>query len=256
MRPSGPLQIPAVVILLILVGSAMHLQFNPISIFKDLGNSAVIIQELLSFDVTVADKVAFAIVETIEMALIGTVIGFILAVPASLIAAKNTSPIYLSIFVKGIINILWSIPALLSAIVLVVVVGLGPTAGILALALYTLGFSGKYLYEIYESQNPSAYDVVKVAGAGRLQVMRYVTLPEASPYLVSQFLFMLSYNIKNSSILGLVGAGGIGFYVIHYLESLQYGKASMFLLAVVLTIIAMDWLSTRLRRQLAKEHSP
>jgi len=145
------------------------------------------------------------------------------------------------------------VPALLYAIILVVVVGLGPTAGIFALAVYTIGFSGKYLYEIYESQNPSAYDVVKATGANRLQIMRYVTLPEAIPYLTSQFLFMLSYNIKNSSILGLVGAGGIGFYIIHYLESLQYGRASMFLLAVVLTIIAMDWLSTKLRRRLAKD---
>ncbi len=239
-------------IILILVGSIIHLQFNPISIFNNLGNIVIILEEFSYIDISVYDKVILALLETLEMAFVGTAIGFIIAIPISLFAAKNISPSYISTFTKGLINFLWSLPTLLYAIILVIVVGLGPTAGILAIVLYTIGFSGKYLYEIYESNNPSAYEVMSVVGASRLQTVRYVTLPEASPYLMSQFLFMLSYNVKNSSLLGLVGAGGIGFYIIHYLESIQYGKATLFLLAVTLIIISMDWVSTKLREKIVK----
>ncbi len=249
MNPSRA-HLPWIVILLILLGSAIHLQFNPVAVFKDLGNSGVLAREFLAFDFSVGDKVFLAIVETVEMALIGSAIGFGLSIPVSLVAAKNASPIYFSVVARGVLNLLWSIPALLWAIVLVAVVGLGPTAGIMAIALFTIGLSGKYLYEIYESQNPSAYDAIKVIGASRLQMVRFVTIPEALPYLASQFLFVLSYNIRESSILGLVGAGGIGFYIIHYLESIQYSKASTFILAVLITIFAMDVLSTKLRKRL------
>ncbi|MDQ3967286.1 MAG: ABC transporter permease subunit, partial [Thermoproteota archaeon] len=139
------------------------------------------------------------------------------------------------------------------AIVLVSIAGLGPTAGILAIMAFSIGLSGRYLYEIFESQNPSAYDLVKAIGAGRLQIVKYVTIPEATAYMSNQFLFILTYNVRESAILGLVGAGGIGFYLILYLESLQYGKASLFIIGIVVITLAMDYLSTRLRNKIVSQ---
>jgi phosphonate transport system permease protein len=237
-------------IALVIIGSSIHLNFNPVSVIQDASNSGVIIAELMQVDFSVAGRVLQSIIETLEMALIGSSIGFAIAIPAALVASRNIAPFYLSAAFRGILNVFWSIPPLLWAIILVSVAGLGPTAGILAIALFSIGLSGKYLYEIYESQNPSAYDLVKVVGAGRLQMIKHVTIPESLPFMSNQYLFILSYNVRESAILGLVGAGGIGFYMMHYLESLQYGKVSLFIIAIVAVTLLMDYASTRLRNRL------
>lgn len=239
-----------IAILLIVVGSSIHLNFNPISVFQDISNSGEILAELMQVDFSVADKVLQSVVETLEMAVIGSSIGFAVSIPAALVSSRNIAPFYLSVIFRGIINTFWSIPPLLWAILLVVVAGLGPTAGILAIALFSIGLSGRYLYEIFESQNPSAYDLIKVVGAGRLQMIKYVTIPESLPFMSNQYLFILSYNIRESAILGLVGAGGIGFYLTLYLESLQYGKVSLFIIAIVALTLIMDYISTRLRAKI------
>lgn len=237
-------------LILIIIGSSVHLGFNPLSLIDDSNNGYIIMQELLAIDFSVADKVFYAVIETLEMATIGSSIGFALSIPAALLAARNLSPFFISIIFRSIVSILWSIPPLLYAILLVAIVGLGPTAGILAIALFVVGLSGKYLYEIYESQNPSAYDVMNVMGSTRLQKVKYVTLPEASPYMSNQYLFLLSYSVRESAILGLVGAGGIGFYIMQYLESLNYGKAALFILAILIITIGMDYLSSKLRNKM------
>lgn len=237
-------------ILLVIIGSSIHMGFNPLSIIDDASNGYIIVQELLAIDLSVSDKVFYAVIETMEMAIIGSSIGFALSIPSALLAARNISPSVISIIFRGMISILWSIPPLLWAILLVVIVGLGPTAGIFAIALFVMGLSGKYLYEIYESHNPSAYDVMNVIGATRLQIVKYVTLPESAPYMSNQYLFLLSYSIRESAILGLVGAGGIGFYIMHHLESLNYGKAALFILAILIITIGMDYLSSKLRKRM------
>lgn len=249
MRPSR-FQYTWIVLLLIIIGSSVHLGFNPLSIIGDARNSATIIQELLSFDFSVMDKVVFSIIETLEMALIGSSIGFLLSIPVALLAARNVSPFYISVIFRSILGILWSMPPLLWAIILVVIVGLGPTAGIFSIAFFIMGLSGKYLYEIYESQNLAAYDTMHVIGASRMQIAKFVTIPEALPHMSNQYLFLLSYSVRESSILGLVGAGGIGFYIIHHLESLNYGKAAPFILAILVVTLSMDYISTKLRKRL------
>ncbi len=249
MKPSR-FQYTWIVLFLIIIGSSIHLGFNPLSIIEDTDNSLTIIQELLAFDFSVGDKVIFSLIETLEMALIGSSMGFVLSIPAALLAARNVSPFFISAIFRGILGILWSMPPLLWAILLVVIVGLGPTAGIFAIALYIMGLSGKYLYEIYESQNHSAYDAMHVIGATRMQIAKFVTIPEALPHMSNQYLFLLAYSVRESSILGLVGAGGIGFYIIHHLESLNYGKAAPFILGILAVTLGMDYISTKLRKRL------
>lgn len=249
MRPSR-FQYAWLVLLLIIVGSSVHLGFNPLSIFSDSGNSLTIISEMLTIDLSVGDKIVSSLVETLEMALIGSSLGFALSIPTALLAARNISPSFVSMIFRSLLAVLWSMPPLLWAILLVVIVGLGPTAGIFAIMFYIMGLSGKYLYEIYESQNHSAYDAMHVIGATRMQIARFVTIPEALPHMSNQYLFLLAYSVKESSILGLVGAGGIGFYIIHHLESLNYGKAAPFILAILAVILGMDFVSSKLRKRL------
>jgi phosphonate transport system permease protein len=239
-----------IVLLLIIVGSSVHLGFNPLSIFSETGNSFTIIGEMLAFDLSVGDKIFFSLIETLEMALIGSSLGFALSIPTALLAARNVSPAFISVTFRSLLAVLWSMPPLLWAILLVVIVGLGPTAGIFAIMFYIMGLSGKYLYEIYESQNLSAYDAMHVIGATRMQIAKFVTIPEALPHMSNQYLFLLAYSVRESSILGLVGAGGIGFYIIHHLESLNYGKAAPFILAILAVTLGMDFISTKLRKRL------
>lgn len=249
MKPSS-FQYTWIVLLLIIIGSSIHLGFNPLSIIGDIDNSLTIIQELVAFDFSVGDKVISSLIETLEMALIGSSLGFALSIPAALLAARNVSPFFVSIIFRSFLAILWSMPPLLWAILFVVIVGLGPTAGIFAIAFFIMGLSGKYLYEIYESQNLSAYDAMHVIGATRMQIAKFVTIPEALPHMSNQYLFLLAYSVRESSILGLVGAGGIGFYIIHHLESLNYGKAAPFILAILAVTLGMDYISTKLRKRL------
>jgi phosphonate transport system permease protein len=127
-----------IITLLVIIGSSIHLDFTPLSVAENLDNSLVILDELLEIDLSVADTVFFSIIETLEMALIGSSIGFAISIPAALMASKNIFPIYISAIFRAILGILWSIPPLLWAIVLVSVAGLGPTAGILAITAFSI----------------------------------------------------------------------------------------------------------------------
>jgi len=189
-----------------------------------------------------------AMLETIEMAFVGTVIGMVLAVPLALLA----SPVIFGPAVTGTVKVLLAairtVPSLFWAIVFVVAVGLGPGAGALAVALYSLGYLGKLLYETFDAVDPEVIEAVRGAGASRLQLARYVVLPEAANGIVAQVLFMFEYNVRASSIMGFVGAGGIGYYLLGYMQLLRYDLLLTALLVTLLVVIAIDRISALIRR--------
>ncbi len=126
-------------------------------------------------------------------------------------------------------------------------VGLGPFAGILAITMYTIGFVSKLQYESIETVDTDPMDAVSSIGVSKWQLIRYVVLPESAPHLLSQILYMFDYNVRQSSILGLVGAGGIGFYIINYIKFFEYGKAAVFMLVVLAVVLVIDWVSVKIR---------
>jgi len=129
----------------------------------------------------------------------------------------------------------------------VIMVGLGPFAGILAIIMYTIGFVAKLQYESIETVDAEPMDAVSSIGVSKWQLIRYVVLPESAPHLLSQILYMFEYNVRQSSILGLVGAGGIGFYIINYIKFFEYGKAAVFMLVVLAVVLVIDWVSVKIR---------
>jgi phosphonate transport system permease protein len=227
--------------------SAVHTGFNPSVLAAGWPNLGIILSEMMALDMAQLSRAFLAIIETLEMALLGTAVGFLLALPLSLLAARNIAHPYIALPIRACLILVRTIPSLLWALLFVVVMGLGAPAGIMALAMYSLGFMGKMFYETFESQNPEAYEALAVVGASRLQVVRFVTLPEAAPHILNQLLFMFEYNVRASTILGFVGAGGIGFYILNYLQLLEYGRAFTYLLVVLATVLAMDWLSMKIR---------
>lgn len=189
-----------------------------------------------------------AMVETIEIAFVGTAIGFALALPLSLAA----SPVLFGPSVTGPVKVLLAavrtVPALFWAIVFIVAVGLGPAAGALAVALYSLGYLGKLLYETFEGVDPEVIEAVRSVGATRSQLARYAVLPESANGILAQLLFMFEYNVRASSIMGFVGAGGIGFYILGYMQLLRYDLLLTALLLTLLVVVVIDRASSLIRR--------
>ena len=189
-----------------------------------------------------------AMIETIEIAFVGTAIGFALALPLSLAA----SPVLFGPSVTGPVKVLLAavrtVPALFWAIVFVVAVGLGPAAGALGVALYSLGYLGKLLYETFDGVDPEVIEAVRSVGASRSQLARYAVLPEAANGILAQLLFMFEYNVRASSIMGFVGAGGIGFYLLGYMQLLRYDLLLTALLITLLVVVVIDRASSVVRR--------
>lgn len=190
-----------------------------------------------------------ALWETLQMAWAGTVLGAALALPFAVVAAAPLSRPGLSHAARAFLAAVRTIPALLWAVFFVVVVGLGPLAGILALASYTLGYLGKLFYEALEAVDPEILDAARATGASRLQVTRHAAIPEAGNALVSQGLFALEYNVRASSILGLVGAGGIGYYIANFLERLDYRSLATTLIVLFVLLLAVDVASRAIRKR-------
>ncbi len=190
-----------------------------------------------------------SLLETIEMAWAGTVLGAFFALPLAVLAARPLAPTAIAVPVRALLAAVRTIPSLLWAVFFVVIVGLGPLAGVLALAMYTCGYLGKLYYEAFEAVDPDLLDASRATGASRVQVARHAVIPEAGNALVSQGLFAFEYNVRASSVLGLVGAGGIGFHIVAYVDRLQYERVATALLLLLAVVIAIDGASRALRKR-------
>jgi len=199
------------------------------------------------------------LVETIEIAFLATIFGMIIALPLSMMAAHNLSPVWLSIIMRQILAGLRVLPSLVWALFLVILFGPGPLAGVLAMTLYTIGYLGKLQYETLEGVSRHPLEAARAMGLPRWQVARYFALPEASNALWSQMLFMFEYNIRHGSIIGLVGAGGIGWYLSNYLSVYsRYDRALAMILIIYIAVVVIDQISLSLRHRFmdSEVHAP
>lgn len=187
--------------------------------------------------------------ETIEMAYAGTAIGIVLALPLAVLAARSLSGAVVSGAVRGFLAVVRTIPALLWALVFVIMVGLGARAGVLALAAYTVGYFGKLYSEALEAVDPDVLEAARATGASKWQVVRHAVIPETGNALVSQVLFLFEYNVRASAVLGLVGAGGIGFYVLAYLQFFEYAKLATALLLLLIVVVASEAVGRAARKR-------
>jgi phosphonate transport system permease protein len=191
-------------------------------------------------------------VTTLELAFLGTVLALPIAVPLGLLGAGNVLPIgALRAFFRAIMGISRSIDPMILALVMVSAVGLGAVPGIVALAFHSVGALGKLFYEACEAAEAGPADALRSIGASRAQVVRWALWPQVAPHLVSIVLFRFELNVRLSTVLGLVGAGGIGFLLTTYLRGAQYEKVTVVVGAIVLLIMILDALSSRLRHDLA-----
>jgi phosphonate transport system permease protein len=232
------------------VWAVLGLEITAADLFGGLGSAGEFLSRLVPPDVSVAGKLFDSIVETVQMALIGTTLAAFLSLPLSILAARNVSPTPVRAVARVVLNLLRTIPSIIWGLFFVAMVGLGPLPGILALTFYASGYLGKFYYEGIESISPEPVRALKTVGASRLQQFRHGVFPQVLPLLAGYTLYMFEYNVRAASILGVVGAGGIGFYLYTYINNFQYTKATTALLMLLVVVTVIDVASSRLRRRL------
>jgi phosphonate transport system permease protein len=229
------------------IAMSYNMDANPGEFVEGIPNLAIILKELTEVESELFGTALWSMIETIQMAFIGTVVGISIALPLSMLAARNLYSKWVYVPIRAILAATRTFPSILWAILFVIMVGLGPFAGILAIIMYTVGFIAKLQYESIEAIDSDPVEAVSSIGISKSQLIRYVVLPESAPHLLSQMLYMFDYNVRQTSILGLVGAGGIGFYIINYIKFFEYGKAAIFMLVVLITVLIIDWISVKIR---------
>jgi phosphonate ABC transporter permease subunit PhnE len=189
---------------------------------------------------------------TIRIATLGSLLGALLGLPLAILTARNlASPRPLAWLAKGVLDVARSIHTLVFGLVLVGIVGLGPTAGILAIGLHSMGSYGKLFAEAIESLDMAAIDAVRSVGAGPAQVFFNAVWPSVLPQFVSSHLYIWEFNIRDSTILGLIGAGGLGLLITEATSLFQWERLSTVLLVVIALVVSFDALSRRIRMALA-----
>ena len=189
--------------------------------------------------------------ETFNMALLATIISSTLALFLSFLAAKNTSPNSLIFFtIRRILEFFRGVPEIIFAILFVWVLGIGPLAGIIAMTIHTTGSLGKLFSEVHENSNNKPIEALKASGGNWLSEMKFGLLPQVLPNLISYVLLRFEINIRASTILGFVGAGGIGQELYLVINFNYYEEVSAIILLIILTVVSIDLFSGYLRKNI------
>jgi phosphonate transport system permease protein len=188
--------------------------------------------------------------DSIAMAWVGTLIAAIFAIPLSFLAAENLVGRPIAWVTRQVFNILRAVPEVILALLFVPVFGLSPMAGVLAIGVGSIGSLGKLFYEIIENVKPGPIEAADAVGASAVQRLRWGVVPQVAPELTSFLLYRFEINIRASSVLGLVGAGGIGSALASAIQFNEYGQAGLALIVVIVGTIAVDTISGAIRRRI------
>ncbi|WP_448587980.1 phosphonate ABC transporter, permease protein PhnE [Thermocrinis sp.] len=237
-----------------LIVSALFLYFIPIGIEelqRGFGNVLSTVKQLLAPDFSDLLLYVKLMFETVMIAISGTFLAIVLSVPLGLLLARNlvSNPVIHNV-VRELVNFLRAMPELVLALIFVAAVGLGPFSGVLAIALHTTGLMAKFYAESIENIDPKPVEATHAVGARLLHVIRHAVFPQIVPLFNSYNLYLLDRNIRASTVLGIVGAGGIGFELAMNIKLFEYGKVSSMILVILSTIFLVDTLSSYLRKRI------
>jgi phosphonate transport system permease protein len=195
-------------------------------------------------------RVIAKLIETLEIALWGTVIAVLLSAPVAFFSARNLTP-HRSLYViaRGIVSLFRAVPELVSALFLVMAYGFGPIAGVLALAFHAAGFLGKFYAEDIENADVKPQEALQAIGANRLKVLRYAILPEVLPQYIAYTLYVLDRNVRMATVIGIVGAGGIGQELKGRFDMFNYHHVGTILVAIFIMVFIIDQVGARLRQR-------
>jgi len=202
-------------------------------------------------DVSRLGSIGMALLETFQMAVVGTAFGIAISVPLALLASRRQSPnrlVYLT--VRSLISLFRTVPDLVWALFFVIAVGLGPFAGTLAIMIDTIGFCGRFFAEAMEEVDDGPQEALRGLGASRLGTVFCAVLPAAMPSFVNTSLFSLEKSTRSSVVLGLVGAGGIGIELKVAMDMFNYAQAATIILSIFVLVLLVEQVSAWLRRRI------
>lgn len=193
------------------------------------------------------------LIETIKMAVLGTVIGSVVAFIYSLSIARNiVKNKAVTGVLRFIMNIIRTIPDLLLGAVFVAIVGIGPVAGVVALAVVTFGIVVKLFYESIETIDPGPIEALTAVGANKLQIIHHAVMPQIMTYFISYVLYAFEINVRASTVLGYIGAGGIGLNLQQTLQVFNYAQTGTIIIVIIVVVVLIDYVSSKSREALMK----
>ena len=245
-----------VVLLVLFVWAWRLIHMSILGFFDDLGNVWNLFKRMYPPDFSDLGRLVRLMIETLWIALLGTTLSVILSYPLAIGAAANTTPHrYVRFVCRSVITLSRAVPDLILAAIFVAAFGTGPFPGILALGLHSIGMIGRLFADAIEQAAEAPREAVSSVGSTRRQTIRAAIIPQALPSMIATALFRLEINIRGSSVLGLVGAGGIGVVISQSLELIQYKPALAAVVVIFVVVMAVELLSTAVRLSLLGENA-
>jgi phosphonate transport system permease protein len=223
------------------------------ALVRNAQNASNTLIQLVQPDYSFFPQTLPALMQTVQMAVIGTAVSIVIALPVSFWASRATNPnsVFLGI-VRLIMNVVRRVPDLLSASLFVSVVGTGALSGVMALVLFNLGIMVKLISEALDGLDRGGQEAALAAGATWTKANRAAMLPEVAPSYISQAMYELELNIRASTVIGLVGAGGLGMLIDKVRTFYQYHYLSMIILEILVLVVLLELLSSYARKRLAR----
>jgi phosphonate transport system permease protein len=237
-------------LLAVALGAASRvIELRPLELLRDVGNVGVFLRGYLNPSFAHLGEYGWQCLVTVCIALWGTVLAIVIAVPLGVLGARNLAPhpaVYFA--ARRTMDVLRAVNEFVFALMFVTAVGLGPFAGMLALGVHTGGVLGKLLSEAIEAIDPGQVEGVAAVGAGRFSVIAFGVVPQVMPSFLSYVLLRFESDIRSASVIGMVGGGGIGFYLWDTIRSFNDREAATVILLIVAMVMAIDVVSSRVRR--------
>lgn len=247
--PAIALLVVAITVVMCLPGIGIDVDFSAIA--RNWQNGAGKVLQLLVPDWAFFPRTVAPLIETLQMAVIATAVGSLISLPVCFWAARSTNPnTPARTIVRGILNIVRSVPDLLYAAILVAMVGVGALPGILALLLFNIGILVKLVSEAIDTNDAGPLEAGRAVGATQAKINRTLALPDAWPAFANQALYVFELNVRASTILGLVGAGGMGLLIDSVRTFYRYDQLSLIILEILVVVIVIDVVSDAIRRRL------
>lgn len=238
------------VVLALLVASWNGADMRPMDLLRDSGNMAQFAKDFFPPNFRDWRMYLDEMLVTVQIALWGTFLAILLAVPFSLLCSANIVPAWVYQPVRRLMDACRAINEMVFAMLFIVAVGLGPFAGVLALWIHTLGVLAKLFSEAVEAIDPRPVEGVRATGANAIEEIVFGVIPQVLPLWISYSLYRFESNVRSASVVGIVGAGGIGMVLWEIIRSFQYAQTCAVMIIIVVFVTAIDMLSSRIRRVL------
>ncbi len=249
--PRTKTYVTILILLALMVWSAFKTEATLTDLITGMPEMGKLLVDMVPPDWSYIDVIFKPMMQTIQMAVIGTTFGALLAIPVAFLAAGNvTKALWLYYPARFILNLIRTIPELLFAAIFVAIFGLGPLAGVLAIVFFSFGLIAKLTYESIEAIDPGPLEAMTAVGANKIQWIQFGVVPQVLAQFLAYLLYTFEVNVRAAAVLGLVGAGGIGLLLDRSLNQLRYDRASLIILVTLIVVLVIDYISTRIREYL------